>query len=67
MFAPIRIAYICLVAFCGSCVFVNTHQVRASVALNDGSYDLARSQLVSPTLDMLPHRALPPAEPESFD
>ena len=33
MFAPIRITYICLVAFCGSGVFAMTHQVRASVAL----------------------------------
>ena len=63
MFALIRIAYICLVAFCGSGVFAKTHQVRASVAPNDRSHDLARSQLVLPTLDILPHRALPPAEP----
>ena len=63
MFAPIRIAYFCLVAFCSSCIFVNAHQVRASVALSDSSLDLARSRLVSPNLDILPHRALPPAEP----
>ena len=57
MFALIRIAYICLVAFCGSGVFADTHQVRASVALSDRANNLARSQLVLHTLDILPHRA----------
>ena len=58
-FALIRIAYICLVAFCCSGAFANTHQIGVS----DSHLDLVRSQRALPTPDILRHRALPPAEP----
>ena len=62
MFALIRIAYLCLLAVCCSGAFANVHSVRASdpARSSDSSLDLAPS--MSP-LDILPHRALPPAEP----
>lgn len=57
MFALIRVAYFCLLAVCSSGAFANVHSV---LAPGDSSLDLAPS--MSP-LDILPHRALPPAEP----
>jgi hypothetical protein len=56
----------CLVALCCSGPFANRHQIGVSdshLPSDHGSRDLARSQLALPTLDILPHRALPPAEP----
>jgi predicted transglutaminase-like cysteine proteinase len=66
MFAVIRIAYICLVAFCCSSASANTHQIRATdtnLASSHRSRDLARSPPASPTLAILPHGALPATEP----
>ena len=58
-FALIRIAYICLFAFCCSGAFANTHQIGVS----DSHLDFARSQRALPAPDILRYRALPPAEP----
>src|SRR4029077_2464554 len=63
MFALIRIAYLCLLAVCSSGAFANVHSVLSFIAPSDSSLDLAPS--MSP-LDILPYRALPPAEPFNF-
>ena len=59
MFALIRIAYFCLLAVCSSGAFANVHSV-TSIAPGESSLKLAPS--MSP-LDILPHKALTPAEP----